>query len=756
MNFEKLCHRLLHDPQLIPRAASFLVLLTLVVFWPCVGYDFVGFDDGSYVFENDHVLTGISGENIAWAFTHFHSGNWHPVTWMSHMLDCSMFGLNPAGHHMMNVILHAATVAWLFVALVRLTGNVGRSFFVALVFAIHPLRLESVAWIAERKDVLSGLFFAATLWSYSRYVEGPSRQRYVVVAIFFALGLMSKSMLVTLPCLLLVLDFWPLNRIKVESFALPQFKKLVVEKMPLLALSAAASVAAVLSQHSSAAVAGTELVAPWFRVQNALICTAIYLRKMLWPSDLAVFYPMHEWEIWEFALGTLVVCGITWLAWRSRTKGWLMAGWLWFLGMLVPVIGLVQVGRQAMADRYTYLPGIGVLVAAIWAVCEGASNSGFWRPRVKVIGGGFVLLLLAATRMLMPTWQNSVTLFTRAADVIPYNWLAHMNAGYALAGMGRSDEAAYHYQKVVELNPTQEEAHRFLGGYYLEKGEYPQAISLLETGLKLAPKRMEPYRQLATAMRKNGASLDAVAEVYRKGLRISPTHPGMNQMMAFVLADNHHDEDAVEYFRHAPRTAKTFTAMSASLIRLGRMDEAEAALRSACQVEPTNPNPCKTLAEFYIKAGKFNEANASLDESSRLEPGNPETEMIRGRLCMAQADWRGALTAYSKALSAVPNLPPAMDSIAWVLATAPDDSVRDGARAVTLASRVVEVTGSRMPEPMDTLAAALAETGRYSEAAHLLERAIALSGQKATEATRARLELYRAGKPFRMPVTGSR
>jgi tetratricopeptide (TPR) repeat protein len=413
------------------------------VFGQTLGHDFVNYDDDSYIHTQPEIVRGFSVEGVRWAFTNRHSGNWHPLTSISHMLDCQLYGLNPRGHHLTSVLLHGCTVIGLFFALRQMTGNAARAAFVAAVFAIHPLRAESVAWVAERKDVLSGLLFVLMIAAYTWYARRPSFGRYVVVAVAFALGLMSKPMLVTVPFVLLLLDFWPLRR---ES----GLGRLVIEKLPLLLLSAAASAATILAQ--TATMSSIEKLPLALRLGNAAAAVSTYIWQLFWPSKLAVFYPhpRDQLPLVIIAGSVLLIVGVTIavIAFR-RTRPYLATGWFWFLGMLVPVIGIVQVGLQAHADRYTYLPHIGLLVALTWFV---ADAMGGWRakvPLLSIAAAGVLSALTWQATAQVSHWRSSETLWRHAVAVTKDSPVAYNNLGNLLPAA----DAVPLYEKALGIDP---------------------------------------------------------------------------------------------------------------------------------------------------------------------------------------------------------------------------------------------------------------------------------------------------------------
>ncbi len=427
-----------------------LALLTLAAWLPALRNGFVNLDDPYYVTAQPHVLPGITRAGLAWAWTAKVASNWHPLTMLSHMLDCQLFGLDPAGHHATSLLLHLANVLLLFAVLWRMTGAAGRSAAVAALFAVHPTHVESVAWVAERKDVLSALFWLLAMGAWERYARAPSIGRYLLVALLMALGLMAKPMVVTLPFALLLLDVWPLGRLQLG------WKRLTIEKIPLLALSAASSLITLRYQQTSLAPLG---VVPWsLRAANALVSYAAYLGKLFLPRHLAVFYPIPlAIPAWKVAGAALLLTALTALAvWRARREPWLLVGWLWFLGTLVPVIGLVQVGRQAMADRYTYIPSIGLFLAVVWSLAElGKAH----RAALAATAGIVILALAAITWTQIGYWSDSATLFRHAlAATGDDNYLAHIGLGKALMGEKDWDGAAAQFRAVLARYPNLTEA----------------------------------------------------------------------------------------------------------------------------------------------------------------------------------------------------------------------------------------------------------------------------------------------------------
>ena len=462
-----------------------LAVWTLVVFWPSLDGEFLRYDEEAYVTKNPVVQQGLTGESVAWAFSlDTRTIYWHPLTWLSHMLDLELFGMNPRGHHLGSLILHTLTTLLLFLVLLRATGNFWPSAVVAALFSLHPLHVESVCWIAERKDVLSGFFWMLTMGAYVLYVEKPGVARYVAVAVCFALGLMSKPMLVTLPLVLLLLDYWPLRRLSSENRL-----KLLLEKVPLLAMAVIAGVFAFLVQRDIGAVSQLDELPLGIRLGNALVSYAGYIGKMMFPARLATFYPHPglDLEIWPVVMGASVVTAISaFVIWQRRRKV-LTVGWLWYLGTLVPVIGIVQAGDQSMADRFTYIPLIGLFMMIAWGV-PGLLPPGLTgRLRRLALGiptAGVFMVLTVLTLFQIGTWQNSIALWQRAVAVTEGNYFAHNNLGQAMHDAGRLEEAAVQYAAAIELNPAWPQGYSNHGMVLTKLGRIEEAIEQLQIALE--------------------------------------------------------------------------------------------------------------------------------------------------------------------------------------------------------------------------------------------------------------------------------
>ncbi len=520
-----------------------LAVMTALAYSQVLGHSFVRFDDDRYVTQNPVVLRGLAAESVGWAFSSFHVANWHPLTWLSHMLDVELFGLDPSGHHGVNLLFHALNTSLLFLALRRMTGRYWESAFVAALFAVHPLHVESVAWIAERKDVLSTFFWMLTLLSYAGYAARPGTARYLLALLFFALGLLAKPMLVTLPFVLLLLDFWPLGRTgtprpgdEADGRRAPMggTGRIVLEKVPFILLSAASCVVTYAAQNRGGSLAS--VMFPWgARVSNAVVAYALYIGKTLFPFSLAVFYP-HPVAIrpaWEIAGALLLLAAATVTVLRYRTTmPFLSVGWFWYLGTLFPVAGFVQVGDQAMADRYTYVPLIGLFILLSWGAGELARRLRIPGRVLGAAGGALLLCLAAATWVQTGYWKDSFTLFRHAVDVTGDNFkmkhnlgTVHWLRGYELLERGNTAEAVTHLREAYACKPNDPNILYFLGLALTREGKPEDALAFLQLAVRKKPEWAQPRFVLGVAYELLG-NRGLAEEQYRETLRINPSNRG--------------------------------------------------------------------------------------------------------------------------------------------------------------------------------------------------------------------------------------
>jgi tetratricopeptide (TPR) repeat protein len=680
-----------------------LAAITWLVFGQTLRHQFVTYDDPQYVYENAKVVAGLSLEGVSWAFTHTVAGIWHPLTIVSHMFDCQLYGLKPAGHHFTNVLLHTIAVILLFLVLRQMTGTLWRSAFVAALFAIHPLHVESVAWISERKDVLGAVFFMLTLGAYIRYAHRPSVISYLLVLLFFALGLMSKPMLVTVPFVLLLLDYWPLGRIRSPVFAKTTARQaatssqwsmvstLVTEKIPLFVLSALSSVVALLAALYNAG-AIEQLPFAW-RLNNAAVSYVTYIWQMFWPARLAPFYPHpnDQLPLWQvlLAIAFLVTVSLLAIQWRKQ-RPYIFTGWFWYAGMLVPVIGVVQAGEQARADRYTYLPQIGLYVLIAWGVTDlmtagrRAASRGpdevrarGPRPVAEVRRGnqgrdyrpfraGIVaaIIIVLSWRAFVQTsyWKDSETLWNHTLTVTGDNEAAHNNLGYLSLQRGELDSAISHFETALTIRSRNAAAHYNFGGALIEnslanalarKGLLSEAVDHYENAVRLRPDYGDPYLNLGSVLFEQGRTGDAIAE-WQKALATQPTDAGFHT----------------------------------------------------------------TLGNAFLKGGVQRDAIAEYEHAARISTQDP-----------------------------VP-----LNNLAWLLATSSDASIRDGNRAIEFAKQAVRLSRGKDPNYLRTLAAAFAASGRFAEAKETARQALQTTERRSNSilanALQDEISLYELGLPY--------
>jgi tetratricopeptide (TPR) repeat protein len=735
----------------VSAICGFLLLAVGLVFGQTLGHEFLAFDDNGFVYENPFVAPGLTLSGLWWALTDGPFGEWYPLTPISHMLDCQLYGLEPAGHHLTNVLLHGASSVLLFLVLLRMTDDLWPSAWVAAVFAVHPLHVSTVAWVAERREVLAGLFFMLTLGAYVFYTERPSLARYLAVVGLFALGLMSKPILVTVPFLLLLLDGWPLDRFRHAAGARPRAEsgswlgrlpiggRLVVEKVPLMALSAA-SCAMMLSTHASDQLIGQpDRLSLATRVANALVSYAAYIGQSFYPVNLSPYYPHLGTHLpIGWAVGSLILLvAITAVAaffWRRLPC--LLVGWLWFLGMLVPVLGLVGTFLQARADNYTYLSQIGLSIALAWGAWslyqsrQSRRAVGPWRWTLAAVSAAAVVALAAVAWHQTSYWRNTEAVWTRAAACTTQNPLAH----YCLAGI---------YAKQGRLEEAIIQSREALATYSIARKVTADTHVLL-----------------AECLTAQGKTVEALAN-YEQAIRILPTVPMFHTRLAIAFAGAGKVDQAADEFREAlrldPAALPARVDLSNALLAQGKTSEAVAECRDVLEKDPRQVRAIVVLASALAAQGQTDEAISSLERASELEPSNAATHFRLGRALYDRGQSPSAVAHLNEAIQLQPDDAAMLWQTAWILATSPDASVRHGTRAVELATRAIQLSGGQEPRAIDALAAALAETNKFSAAIEAAEHASAIalarSDDALADAIDQRTRLYRQGLPYREPAS---
>jgi tetratricopeptide (TPR) repeat protein len=764
----------------------FLAAITWGVFGQTLHYGFVNYDDNLYVYENTKVAGGLALNGVVAMFTHVECNFYHPLTMISLMLNYQLHGLQPGGYHLVNVLLHTLSVVLLFLILRRITGFIWRCAFVAAVFAIHPLRVESVAWVAERKDVLSGFFFMLTLWAYARYadkqskVEGrepkaqadpalapqPPTLDYCLTLLFFALGLMSKSSLVTLPFVLLLLDYWPLDRFGGRTVAGGKsagwrgdflvLARLVVEKVPLFALSAAAAVMTVIAEGE--AIAPTKALPLVDRIGNPIMSYVTYLRQMVYPAGLTHLYPIspEDLSVWKIVLALVLLVGVSAAAlagWRKRP--YLLVGWSWYLGMLVPMIGIMRVGSFVHADRYTYLPQIGLYLLLTWAAVDLCAG---WRHRRLVLAGLSTAILVALTfcaRTQVSYWRNNESLWTRALACTSDNFIAQNNLGNVLLLKGQVDEAMVHYQMALRIRPDEAEAHYNFGLALFQKGQVDEAIAQYQKALQIRPDDAKAHNNLGNALLKKGGVDEAMVH-YQKALQFKPDYAEACYNLGNTLLQKGRVDEAITQYQKAlqirPDDAKAHNNLGNALLKKGGVDEAITEYQKALQLAPDNAEIHNHLGGALLQKGSIDEAISHFQKALQFKPDYAEAHNNLGNALFQKGNVAEAITHFQKVLQIKPESAEAQNNLAWLLATAPQASLRNGPQAVELTQKANQLAGGKNPIILRTLAAACAETGRFPEAVETAQRALQLAEAQSNSALaddiRSQLTLYQAGTPF--------
>jgi tetratricopeptide (TPR) repeat protein len=673
-----------------------LTVATVIAYEPVRHNDFVDYDDHAYITENPNITSGLTLKSLKQAFISPHSDMWHPLTTLSHMLDCQLFGLNPFWHHLVSMVLHIVNSLLLLWILNSLTGSIWASAFVAAVFALHPLQVESVAWAAERKTVLSGLFWFLTIAVYTWYTKKPGIRRYILLFGIYGLCIMTKPVVVTLPLVLVLLDYWPLARIRNKNEKLKEktlnskFSILnsIYEKIPLLALSAILCVVTVTVQKSGGTVAELGELSLDYRIANAFVSYMKYIGKFIWPSEMAVAYP---YLYVDFSNGIVITCILlfclmtTLVIYIGRRRKYVMTGWLWFVGTLVPMIGLIQSGVQAMADRYMYLSVPGILIIAAFGVKDIISNRPQIRTATSVLAITTILSLLMFTRVQAGYWLNSLTLFEHALNVTKNNFVAEANYAQTLQSGGRLKEAELHYRNAARIYPTNSDARHDLGVVLLQLGKLDDAAACFNEIIKQGQGSANVYYDLATVLRYQGKYDEAISSL-NKTLKLDPNYAETRKRIGMLLTLKGRIDEAIPYFNEALRTES----------KTGKV-------------------------KIYYDIGRAYEQNGRYKEAIRF---------------------------WNTALELEPNNIPILNRAAWLLATTDATSIEDVNKAIELSERACELTGYKNPSIMDTLAASYAAGGKFDEAIttanKAAEAAKAAGYNNLADEIQKRIKLYKA------------
>jgi tetratricopeptide (TPR) repeat protein len=652
-----------------------LILGVLFAFGPVIDGGFINYDDDLYVTSNAQVQNGLTLEGIGWAFRSTEASNWHPLTWISHMVDCQLFGLKAWGHHFSSLLLHTVNTLLVFVVLRRMTGATWRSAFVAALFGLHPLRVESVAWVAERKDVLSATFSLLTVWAYVRFAEESkvrspqSRIYYGLALVCFCLGLLSKPMVVTIPFVLLLLDYWPLGRSSRFGAAGHQrdpvsWTRLAWEKLPFFLLAAGSSAITFMVQKRGGAME-TLAGLPWnARVENAVVSYCRYLGKLVYPVNLSVFYPHagHS-SVGTWVLSASLLLGVTALVVVTRRR-WphLLVGWFWFVGTLVPVIGLVQVGEQSMADRYTYVPTIGVIMLVTWGVHELVRK---WRYRaitLRVIAGGVTLLCMALTRQQAAFWRNSGTLFRHAIAVTESNHIGYLHLGDYLSQQGQIDDAIAMYRQAIQIFPSSIQAHNNLGNALLAKGRLDDAIGEFQETLKLRPDHSRAHSNLGVAWYRKGR-LDQAINEFQEAIKLRPGYADAHSNLGNALLRKHLLDEGISELQAGvklnPSDADAHYNLGTALESKGRSEEALDQFKETVRLQPHDADAHNSFGSALGRMGRLDEAISQFEEAIKLKPDIAEAHYNLGAVLAGKGRRGEAITHFTRALQLQPNYPEA-------------------------------------------------------------------------------------------------
>ena len=644
----------------------FIISVTFSLYFQVHQFEFVGFDDNEYVYENPHVTSGINFENIRWALTAFHSNNWHPLTWISHMVDCRIFGLNPGWHHLVNLFFHISNSVLLFIIFRRMSGRLWQSAFVAAVFAVHPLHVESVAWVSERKDVLSTFFGLLTILSYAWYVGKQNFKRYSLVISFFILGLLSKPMLVTLPFVLLLLDYWPLRRFHFQKEAEGSRQNFfnikhinIIEKIPLFVIAAASSIMTFFAQKAGAVMVSLAFIPIETRVANAITSYVSYIVRLFVPLNLSCIYPHPLVISWEkLLLSVTLLMIISAFAIKNIKKApYFIVGWLWFLGTLVPVIGLVQVGMQSMADRYMYIPSIGLLLIISWGASEIIQKKKAAKKVSETVAIIGIILMVIISWKQIAYWENSEKLFKRALQVTDNNYIAHHKLGAYFSTQGREENAIKNYLKSIQIDPGFHDSYFNLGLLYYHQGEMEKAVSNLLKAAAIKPDYADTYSILGAAFFQK-KDYEKAEENYLKEVKIAPDRIDANFNVGAVYLCLDKIDEAIAFFKKTidlrPDFVNGYHYLGLSFDKKGQGEKALEYYQIALGIKPDSMKIRFLVAKKMMEQKKFAKAADQYSSILRLNPNNANAMHKKGVALSKLGDIDNAIKYYSKAIKLEP------------------------------------------------------------------------------------------------------
>jgi len=730
-----------------------LVAATLAAYEPIRHNGFVSYDDPQYITENANIKTGITWQSLGRSFTEPHYFMWHPLTTLSHKLDWRLFGPNPLGHHLVNVMFHIVNALLLFWILTNITGTTWPSAFVAAVFALHPLQVESVAWASERKTVLSGLFWFLTIAVYIWFTKRPSLKRYIFLFLVYGLCIMTKPVVVTLPLVLILLDYWPLERAgKVSS------GRLVAEKIPLLILSAILSVITFAAQHKGGAVVALGKISLGDRIGNMFTSYISYIGETIWPTELAVIYPYRSTSFSDASTVGCIILFVLMLflsIYIGRQRKYLAVGWLWYIGILVPVIGLIQSGSQAMANRYMYIPILGLLIIVAWGVKDLISNKRNLQIVAAISAGAVLTTALILTRTQVRYWQDSLTLFEHTLRVTENNQIAENSYGCALFDLGRENEAILHLNKALKINPLSKDTRCNLGKVFLKEGKLNEAIACFNEVAKQDENHAEAHYNLGVAFGRQ-KRYDEAIQHFNKVLKIDPHYPDAYKKIGLALYESGRNDEAIALFNGILQknegSAEAHYNLAVALVRQKKFDEAIEHLAKALKIDPNYPDARNRMGLAMLATDRFDEAIENFKKALQTNTRQAEVYANLGSTYHQLGEYEQAISNWTRAVELDPNNVSALNNLAWTLATVNDASLQDANKAIGLARRACELTKDEKAEQLDTLAAAYAAAGRFEEAVKTAKQAIDAAKAEGKEdqisEIQSHMELYKNGQRY--------